>query len=105
MPSMGNDNEGWKMNQQEEANGADNPMERFLKIIDLSGYTTRAYSIAALVIGVLLIFAGVVTSDDHTPPTWLTEWTDWAINYIALVVAAGAAVGVTKAAIDKLNRP
>ena len=75
------------------------------KWLDITEMNKGIYAMIVTIIGVLLVIWGYNSTDDHTPPTWLTEWTDWAIDYIALVVAAGAFVGVAKAAIDKLEKP
>lgn len=74
------------------------------KWLDITEMNKGIYAMIAMIIGVGLVIWGYNSTDDHNPPTWLTAWTDWAIDYIALVVAAGAAVGVTKAAINKLNK-
>jgi heme A synthase len=80
-------------------------LEKIMKFLDITRLNKSTYASAALGIGVLLIIAGLCTSEKRTPPPWLTEWTGWAIDYVALVVAAGALVGVTKAVIESLRKP
>ena len=72
--------------------------------LDITEMNKGLYGGIVTVIGFVLVVWGYNSTDDHTPPLWLTAWTDWAIDYIALVVAAGAFVGVTKAAIEKLKK-
>ena len=75
------------------------------KTIDITEMDKSKYAAFASGIGVLLVFVGVITSPDGNPPGWLTAWTAWVIDYVALAVSAGAVVGVSQAAIRKLNKP
>jgi hypothetical protein len=47
-----------------------------------------------VIIGGLLIWLSFVHPEAKGPAEWLIKWTDWAVKYVALVVAATGIVNV-----------
>jgi heme A synthase len=73
----------------------------------LDGEVAKKYGLITLVIGIVLIILSLVSTLRGEPATtspaiWLNEWTAWAAKYVALVIAAGSVVGLTKSVMTRL---
>ena len=64
----------------------------------------QTYAIVVLLLGIVLIILSLALPTADGPQTWLTEWTDWGKDYVALAVAAHAVVKLVDGVNFRLRR-
>ena len=61
------------------------------------------FVVGAVVLGGMLIALSFNFEKLASPSTWLTDWTNWAAKYVALVVAAHSVIRLVDATASRIK--